>query len=70
MSTKSKTPDVNVKPAELECPHCGRSDWFRFVEAYSTFFGPAEVAVMPHVFRSRFRVVMRSATAKRTERQV
>jgi len=25
-----------------------RSDWFRFVDAYSTSFGPAEVAVMPH----------------------
>ena len=66
MVTQSKTPAVKVKLGEFECPGCGSSDWFSFVEAYSTLFGPAEVMVLPAQFRSRFCVGMRSATAKTT----
>jgi hypothetical protein len=47
MVTQSKTPAVKVKLGEFECPGCGSSDWFSFVEAYSTIFGPAEVVVLP-----------------------
>jgi hypothetical protein len=44
MTTKT----TKTQPGQLLCPECGQCDWLNLVDVESTFFGPAEVLLMPH----------------------